>query len=84
MTSRRERLGWALLFGLPAGVGVAVATARMGHTGLAEPLVILAGVTTALGLAGLVFGAASVGETNVDEANVAESSNAVAETAERE
>ncbi|WP_336036609.1 hypothetical protein [Halobacterium yunchengense] len=62
MTSTRERLGWALLFGLPVGAGVALATARMGRTGLADPLVVGAGVGFAALVGGLLWAATSVNQ----------------------
>lgn len=68
MTSVRERLGWAALFGLPVGVGIGLATARMGRTGLADPLVVGAGATAAVLVAGLILGATSVNQGD-DPAN---------------
>lgn len=62
MTSARERLGWAALFGVPVGVGIGLATARMGRTGLADPLVVGAGVTATVLVAGLILGATSVNQ----------------------
>lgn len=57
----RERLGWAALFAVPPGVGVALATARMAAAPPTEPIVVAAGVGTAAVLFALVFGAASAG-----------------------
>jgi hypothetical protein len=62
MTTARERIGWAALFGLPMGAGIGLATARVAGTGLADPLVVGAGGTAALLVAGLVFGATLTGE----------------------
>jgi hypothetical protein len=63
MTTVRARAGWALLFGLPMGGGIALATARTAGTGLADPLVVGAGGTAALLVAGFVFGATHRGAT---------------------
>jgi hypothetical protein len=54
MTSTRERVGWALLFGLPMGVGVGLATARTAKVGLAHPLVLVSGGVVAVAVAALV------------------------------
>lgn len=59
MTGRRERLGWAALFALPPGVGVAMATARMAVAPATDPLVVGSGLGTAALVFALVFGAAS-------------------------
>jgi len=67
MTSARERLGWAALFGLPVGVGIGLATARMARTGLAEPLVVVSGGMAAALVAAFVFGAASAGRVVDDQ-----------------
>jgi hypothetical protein len=61
MTSTRERAGWAVLFGLPMGVGIAVATARTAGTGLADPLVVAAGGVAGVGVAAFVFGVSLTG-----------------------
>lgn len=49
MATARERLGWALVFSVPVGVGVALVTARQSGSGLLDPLVLgasgVAGVT---------------------------------------
>ncbi|MEF8856080.1 MAG: hypothetical protein V5A16_01525 [Haloplanus sp.] len=63
MTTRRERVGWALLFGLPMGVGVGLATARMAHAGPAHPLVVVAAATTTALVAALVLVATGVSAT---------------------
>lgn len=61
MTARRERVGWALLFGLPMGVGAGLTTARMARTGPTHPLVVGAAATTTAIVAALVLGATGVG-----------------------
>lgn len=61
MTSTRERAGWAVLFGLPMGVGIGVATARTAGTGLADPLVVAAGGVAGVGVAAFVFGVSLTG-----------------------
>lgn len=58
----RERLGWATLFAVPPGVGVALATSRMAVAPLTAPLVVATGVGTTAILFALVFGATSVGD----------------------
>ncbi|MFB6101009.1 MAG: hypothetical protein ABEJ73_00400 [Haloplanus sp.] len=60
MTAPRERVGWALLFGLPMGVGVGLATARMARAEPTHPLVVGAAATTALLLVGVILGVTSV------------------------
>jgi hypothetical protein len=67
MTSRRERLAWAALFSLAPAAGIAFATAKVKLTSLADPLVLAAFAVTAVVMFALVFGAASVGTTNVPE-----------------
>lgn len=62
MTSARERLGWALLFGLPVGAGIGLATVRMGQLPFTDPLVLGAAAGAALLVGGLVFTAASVNQ----------------------
>jgi hypothetical protein len=66
MTTTRERLGWAALFGLPVGIGIGLATARMARTGLDEPLVVVSGGMAAALVAAFVFGAASAGQVGDD------------------
>jgi hypothetical protein len=61
MTSTRERAGWAVLFGLPMGAGIGVATARTAGTGLADPLVVAAGGVAGVVVAAFVFGATLTG-----------------------
>jgi hypothetical protein len=63
MTAARERWAWALLFGLPVGVGVSLATGRMARAGLAHPLVAGAGATAAVLLAAFVLAATRVNQT---------------------
>lgn len=53
--STRERIGWALLFGLPVGAGIGLATSRMAGTGLADPLVVGTAVAFAALVAGLLL-----------------------------
>ncbi|AZH24228.1 hypothetical protein [Haloplanus aerogenes] len=65
MTTRRERVGWALLFSLPMGVGVGLATARMARAGPTHPLVVGAAVTTAALVAALILVATGVSTTEV-------------------
>ncbi|MFB6268679.1 MAG: hypothetical protein ABEH83_01960 [Halobacterium sp.] len=62
MTSTRERLGWALLFGLPVGVGIGLAVVRMRRVPFTDPFVLgtVAGATLLVG--GLVFVAASANQ----------------------
>ncbi|WP_251341695.1 hypothetical protein [Haloplanus halophilus] len=62
MTATRARVGWALLFGLPMGAGIALATARTAGTGVADPLVVAAGGTAAALVTAFVFGATREGE----------------------
>lgn len=64
MTSTRERLGWALLFGLPVGAGIGLATMRMGRLGVADPLVLGAAAGAALLVGGLILGATSVNQVD--------------------
>lgn len=51
MTGRRERVGWSLLFSVPVGVGVGLATSRMAQTTVTDPLV----VATAAGFGAVLF-----------------------------
>lgn len=67
MTSRRERLAWAALFSLAPASGIAFATAKVGPRTLADPIVIAAFAVTAVVMFAVVYGAASVGSTNVPE-----------------
>jgi hypothetical protein len=62
VTSTRERVVWALVFGLPVGAGVGLATARMSGAGLADPLVVGAAVGFAAAVAGLLLGVTSVNQ----------------------
>jgi hypothetical protein len=62
-TTVRERLGWAALFAVPMGVGVAVATAQSVRLPPSHPMVVAAGVGTTLLLALLVLGATSVNQS---------------------
>jgi high-affinity Fe2+/Pb2+ permease len=62
MTTVRERAGWAVLFGLPIGVGVGMAIARTVDTSLADPFVVVAGGTAGVLVASLVFGATLTGD----------------------
>jgi len=66
MTARGERVGWALLFGLPMGAGIALATARTADATLTDPLVVAAGGTAAALVAALVYGATRRGERSID------------------
>jgi hypothetical protein len=59
MTTARERWGWALLFGLATGLGVALATARTLRSGLTEPIVVVPAATTAVLLVALLLGVTS-------------------------
>lgn len=62
MTSSRERLAWALVFSVPVGAGIGVATARMSGRGFTDPLVAGAAVLFAAPLFAIVFTAASVNQ----------------------
>ncbi|AHG05346.1 hypothetical protein HALDL1_13075 [Halobacterium sp. DL1] len=62
-TTPRERLGWAALFAVPMGVGVAVATAQSVRLPPSHPMVVAAGVGTTLLLALLVLGATAVNQS---------------------
>lgn len=62
VTSTRERLGWALLFGLPVGTGIGLAVVRMGRVPFTDPLALGTACGAALLVGGLVFGAASVNQ----------------------
>jgi ABC-type uncharacterized transport system permease subunit len=57
-----EGLGWALLFSVPVGVGVSLATARMSGRGFTDPLVAGAAVLFAAPLFVVVLTAASVNQ----------------------
>lgn len=65
MTSVRERLGWALLFGLPVGAGIGLAVVRVRHVPFTDPFVLGTVFVAALLVGGLVFGAASVNQEPV-------------------
>jgi hypothetical protein len=59
---RREVVGWALLFSVPVGVGVAAATMRMSGEGPFAPSVVAPGVAAAVGVFALVYLVARDGE----------------------
>lgn len=63
MTTARERLAWAVLFSLPVGAGVALATARMARAPPTAPVVVGSGAVTAAILFALVFGATDANDT---------------------
>jgi len=67
MTSQRERALWVALFSLAPATGIAFATAKMGARSIFDPIVGVAFVGAAIGMFVLVFGATSVGSTNVPE-----------------
>lgn len=67
MTSLRERLGWALLFSLPVGAGIGLATSRVAAVPLDDPLVVGSGLLFASVLFALVFGAVSVNQDEPPE-----------------
>ncbi|NHN41373.1 hypothetical protein G9C85_06940 [Halorubellus sp. JP-L1] len=67
MTSRRERALWVVLFSLAPATGIAFATAKVSARTVFDPLVGVAFVGAAIGMFLLVFGATSVGSTNVPE-----------------
>jgi hypothetical protein len=50
----RELLGWALLFSVPVGVGVSMASMRMSRGALSDPIVVLPGVVAAAAVFALV------------------------------
>jgi hypothetical protein len=60
--SARERVGWALLFGVPMGVGISLATSRMAGSGMGDPLVVAAGTTAAVVLVAFVLLATGVNQ----------------------
>jgi hypothetical protein len=62
MTSARERWAWALVFGIPMGAGISLATSRMSGSGLGDPLVVGAGATAAAILVGFVLLATAVNQ----------------------
>jgi uncharacterized membrane protein len=65
VTSTRERLGWAVLFSVPVGVGVALGTVTV--TGdPASPYVAGSGVVAATVLFAFVYLAARTGSTDDD------------------
>jgi hypothetical protein len=66
MTTSRERAGWALLFSLPMGVGIALATGRMARAPPTDPLVFGSGAVATVLLFALVFGATSVNQDEPD------------------
>lgn len=61
--TRRERIGWAVLFAVPMGVGVAVATAQSVRVPATHPLVVVTGVTTTVLLLLFVLGATAVNQS---------------------
>lgn len=68
MSDRRERIAWALLFSIPPGVGIAVATAKVSFGELTDPIVVTAfGVTTVVMFA-FMYGATTVNQRD-DSAN---------------
>lgn len=62
MTSLRERLAWALVFSVPVGLGIGLATSRMAAVPVTDPLVIGTVLAFAGAMFALVFGAASVNQ----------------------
>lgn len=69
MTTARERFGWALLFSLPMGVGIALATARMARAPPTHPLVLGSGAVATVLLFALVFGATAVNQERTKPPN---------------
>lgn len=57
----RAALGWAILFAVPVGVGVAAAVMRMTGAGPLDPVVALPGLLTAAGVFALVALASATG-----------------------
>lgn len=62
MATSRERLGWALVFAVPVGVGVALVTARQSGSGLLDPLVLGASTVAGGALFALLYLAVDVDE----------------------
>ena len=58
----RERLAWALLFSVPMGAGISLATGRMARAPLSDPLVFGSGAVAAVALFALVFGMTGVNQ----------------------
>jgi uncharacterized membrane protein len=65
VTSTRERLGWALLFSVPVGAGVALGTVTVTDDP-SSPYVVGSGVVAAAVLFAFVYLAASTGSTDDD------------------
>jgi hypothetical protein len=63
MTDALGRWGWALLFGLPTGVGVGLATARTLRAEPTHPLVLAASASTATLLLAFLLGVTSASRT---------------------
>lgn len=61
LKSRTARVGWALLFSVPVGIGVGLAVARVGG-GLRNPAVIGSALLFAVPLFALVFAALTINQ----------------------
>lgn len=66
-TSRRERLAWAVVFSVPPGVGIAIATAQVSRGSITDPIVLTAFAVATLGLFALVYGATRVNAAPVTD-----------------
>jgi hypothetical protein len=62
MISRRERVTWALVFSVPPGVGIAIATARVSGDPITTPLVLASFAVPVVVLFALVYGAATINQ----------------------
>ena len=58
----RERVAWALLFSLPMGAGISLATGRMARAPPTHPLVFGSGAVAVVVLFALVFGVTAVNQ----------------------
>lgn len=84
--ARRERVAWALLFSIPPGIGVAIATAKVSLGEITDPLVVTAFTVTSVVLFAIVYTAATVNQDETPtnrsaEASSTEPTDAASETA---